>query len=419
MVSSRPQKPRKNPPPVTGGVCQLSIVEHALCPLDKRKSLRNGLRHETSFRYSDTAGKRRTANVRIDCVYGLSPFDEFYLWGLLALTLAQREPASVLEATPHYCLRQLGVIEPGSKGGRSYLLFRQALERLSGVRYRCDAFYDPIRKEHRRVSFGLLGYSLPLNLGSSRAWRIAWDPQFFELAQETAGRKWFDLERYRRLDPATRRLWLLLSKILWRSQTSHMQCVRTLAVDSLGFAASVPLRQLRAKLVRSAEVLVDEGLLSPIGTRPCQFRTPRGNCFVQFRRGPQMNASPSTVRIDSPSREPLAAIGLDEPSIGYVLRTFDESSIRRWVDVTLLAIETKGPTHFKRSAAAFLIDNLKADADHGRTPPDWYVEAQKRERQPPVTRRREPASLSRVAASGESAEAVVRRVLHRPNAAPK
>lgn len=377
------------------------------------------MRHKTSFRYSDAAGKRQQASVRIDCAYGLSPFDEFYLWGLLALTLAQRDSAGELEATPHYCLRQLGVIEPHSKGGRSYLLFRQALERLSGVRYRCDAFYDPIRKEHRRVSFGLLGYSLPLRLDSSRAWRVAWDPQFYELAQETAGRKWFDLERYRRLDPATRRLWLLLSKILWRTETTHPMCVRSLTVDSLGFAASVPLRQLRAKLVRSAEVLVGERLLRPIGPRACQFKSPRGGCFVQFRRGPEMNAPSEMGRIESPLREPLRILGLDESAVSYVLRTFTEPSLRRWTDVTLVALEQKGRGFFRRSAAAFLIDNLQADARSERTPPDWYIDAKKRERQTPVTRPRERASLARIAAPGESGESVVRRLLGRPNASPK
>ena len=88
-MSSEHLESQNKPAPVISGVCQLSLVEHALCPLDRRRALRDGLRHETAFRYSDPTGKRRTATVRIDCAYGLSPFDEFYLWGLLALTMAQ------------------------------------------------------------------------------------------------------------------------------------------------------------------------------------------------------------------------------------------------------------------------------------------------------------------------------------------
>ena len=62
-----------------------------------------------------------------------------------------------------------------------------------------DAFYDPIRGEHRAVSFGFLNYSLPLGEESSRAWRFAWDPIFFELAQATGGALSFDLTLYRQL----------------------------------------------------------------------------------------------------------------------------------------------------------------------------------------------------------------------------
>ena len=412
-VTSRREPSNLGRSPVAAGVCQLSLVEHALCPLDRSKSLRDGLRHHSSFRYTDRQGERRTAKVRIDCAYGLSSSDEFYLWGLLALTLAKPDPSGDLYATPHYCLRQLGVIDSASKGGRSYVLFRQAIERLSGVNYRCDAFYDPLLKEHRRAAFGLLKYSLPRDPDSSRVWRIAWDPQFFEMARETSGRKWFDLQRYRRLDPATRRLWLLLSKVLWRRETSHRFCVSSLAVETLGFAPSVPIRQLRAKVLRSADVLVEEGVLMPLGDAACRFSKPTSKLFVEFRRGPAMNASTPLSRVESPLRDPLLALGFDDNGVRYVLRSFQEASINRWVDVALMAKETKPATFFKRNPAAYLIDNLKADANAGRTPPDWYVAAQKHERDGPITRPRERASLTRLATPGESAESLVRRLLPR------
>ena len=131
------------------GVGQLSLVEHALCPLDSRASLRDNLRHESEYRYTDAKGRIQTARVCVHSPAGLSPGDEFYLWGLLALTFSQPEPSLEFQATPHFCLRKLGLIAADSKGGKSYRLFRDALRRLSAVRYQNERFYDPIRGEHR------------------------------------------------------------------------------------------------------------------------------------------------------------------------------------------------------------------------------------------------------------------------------
>jgi len=89
-----------------------------------------------------------------------SPFRELIRRGsdfnwveaLLALTFSQPEENGELHATPHYCLRSLGLIDQHSRrGGRQYQQFADAIERLSLVRYRNDAFYDPVRTEHRRV----------------------------------------------------------------------------------------------------------------------------------------------------------------------------------------------------------------------------------------------------------------------------
>jgi hypothetical protein len=100
-------------PPPALGIGQLTLVEHALCPLNPRVSLVE-----------------------------------------LALTLSEPEPEIEFCATPHFCLRKLGVIDQFAKrGGRQYRQFTQAIERLSLVRYRNDKFYDPLRGEHRRVSF--------------------------------------------------------------------------------------------------------------------------------------------------------------------------------------------------------------------------------------------------------------------------
>ena len=88
------------------GVGQLSVVEHALCPLDSQRAV--NLVHRTSYRFTDTQRRRQTARVRVFAPLGLLPGDELYLWGLLALTLSQPEPDNSFDATPHWCLRQLG-----------------------------------------------------------------------------------------------------------------------------------------------------------------------------------------------------------------------------------------------------------------------------------------------------------------------
>ncbi|MBC7820423.1 MAG: hypothetical protein IAG10_26360, partial [Planctomycetaceae bacterium] len=74
------------------------------------------------------------------------------------MTCSQPTLEAEFHATPHYCLRELGIIDTDSRGGKNYQLFRQALARLAAVTYQCDRFYDPIRREHADVSFGFLSY---------------------------------------------------------------------------------------------------------------------------------------------------------------------------------------------------------------------------------------------------------------------
>ncbi|HEY1598863.1 MAG TPA: hypothetical protein VGG64_04630 [Pirellulales bacterium] len=61
------------------GLTQLSLVEHALCPLDPQTSLRPNLEHSAEYFFSDRQGNRRKAIVRVLCPHGMSANDEFYL----------------------------------------------------------------------------------------------------------------------------------------------------------------------------------------------------------------------------------------------------------------------------------------------------------------------------------------------------
>jgi len=175
---------RRHPRP-RSGIAQLSLVEHALCALDPALSLVGGYQHQTGYFYTD-ANQRRFAHVTVSAPLGLSSRDEYFLWGLLALTFNQPQPSIEFLATPHYCLKQLGYLEV--KGGKQYAEFRATIKRLAGVYYQCDAFYDPRLQTFQDAGFGFLKYSLPQHDDSSRAWRIVWDPLFFEYVQRTGGK---------------------------------------------------------------------------------------------------------------------------------------------------------------------------------------------------------------------------------------
>lgn len=403
--------------PITG-LSQLSLVEHALCPLDSRGLLDSPLVHETSYRYSDEDGQRLSAGVRVTCARGLSSTDEFYLWGLLALTFAQPSPSPDFYATPHYCLRELGVIDSASKGGKSYRLFRESLGRLAGVRYENDRFFDPARKEHRQVAFGLLGYNLPFDPDSDRAWRIVWDVQFFEFCQATGGRLRFDFEQYRRFDGASRRLMLLLQKVFYRRRESPRFDLRELAVDVLGFSAALPPNKLKRKVARAAAVLREAGLTSGEPTLERRGRT----WSVRFARGPRLAQTPRAFEpIASPLLDPLLRIGLDPADAQRLIRRYKHGQIRLWSDVTLAAVESRGAGFFRKSPAAYLIDNLKAASRGERTPPDWFLATRKREERgetsgaaPPTPRPR--SSLTRAIDSSQDGARVVRSLLDNASA---
>jgi len=363
------------------GVGQLSLVEHALCPLDARASLRENLMFDTSYFFTDSSHHQREARATVFCPLGLSANDEFYLWGLLALTFAQPEPDAELYATPHYVLRQLGVIDTDARrGGRQYDQFREAIERLSAVSYRNDHFYDPVRCEHRRVGFGFLSYSLPLDLKSSRAWRIAWDRIFFEFVEAAGGHMQFDLATYRELDPAARRLFLFVSKVFARRETTPRLDVRHLGEQVLGFSPTLATKLMKAKVARAVMRLVDAGVLAPC---PDLFQKARkGEYSLRLARGFYFARQGPFARKESESAlvDPLLAIGFDGPAVNRLVREYSPRLLREWADITLAAMEQRGPGFFKRSPQAYFVDSVREASAGRRTPPDWWHDMRKAER---------------------------------------
>ena len=366
------------------GIGQLTLAEHSLCPLHAALSLQPNLVHETEFFYMDAGRRLSRGRARVNCPLGLLAGDELYLWGLLGLTLAQPNADGQLYATPHYCLRQLGLIDQNSRrGGRQYRQFAEALERLSVVSYQNDAFYDPVRKEHRKVSFRFLSYSLPLDPASSRVWRLVWDPLFIELVQPIGGHLLFELDAYRGLDPASRRLFLLLSKMFWRRTTTPRFELRHLGVDVLGFSSELADRELRRKLTRCIHRLAE---LDAVEAGDDLFESTHGRCTLRLRRGSFFRRSrgrhTSLSVPHSALFEPLREIGFEQGSIGWLIRTFPVTVLREWVDITLAARERKGEGFFRKSAQAWFVDNVRHAAAGTRTPPDWWQELHREERRP-------------------------------------
>ena len=382
------------------GRAQLSLIEHALCPLDASQSLWPQFCFQTQYFYSDQKQKRKKATVRVGAIDGLSPHDELYLWGLLSLALSQREPTPEFMATPYFCLRKVAAINANKRGGREFKLFREAIRRLAGIRYQNDAFFDPIRAEHRQVSFGLLNYSLPLNDDSSRAWRFAWDPIFFELCHAAGSTLSFDIPLYRSLDCAIRRLYLFLKKIFWRRDVSPELDLRHLAVDVLGFQTALDTKHLKQKVARCIQTLHDQDLLEfPAGcSSPSRLirRHAPGQYRLKLHRGRAFDLSSTrgvSSIVDSPLYDPLRQIGLDDRTIQRITAGYSERQVEQWADITLAARERFGDKFFTVSPQAYFIDNLKEASSKRRSPPDWWLEIRRAERLQEEERNRRKESL--------------------------
>jgi hypothetical protein len=297
--------------------------------------------------------------------------------------LSQPEPEPEFHATPYWCLRQLGIVNASKKGSKEFTQFRQGIGRLAGIRYENDAFYDPIRGEHRQVSFGFLNYSLPLTEHSSRAWRFAWDPIFFELCEANRGALRFDLSVYRDLSPAARRLYLLLKKVFWRNDHSPDLEVRHLAVNILGFSDTLETHTLKKKIARCVAELLDHEIVQlGLGQQrvgDCFVKKAKGVYHLQLHRGSRRDGGTSRIAeiTDSPLYDPLVAIGFDQASIRRILATYPAKLIEQWADITLAAeekklVQTSPPAYFQ-----YYIQKAHAKS---ATPPDWWREMQKEQR---------------------------------------
>ena len=363
---------------IRSGVGQLTLVEHALCPMNSRASLSRDFEHTSTFSFSDKDRKRRSARVRVFCPLGLSPNDELILWGILALTLADESNGGEFHATRHFMMRQLGLIDPNTRrGGRQYTSFTDAIDRLAAVQYFNDNFYDPIRAEHVKANFQFFSYLMPVDVHSSRAWRIVWDPIFFQFAKAARGSLRFHLDVFRELDAASRRLYLFASKILKRSDVTHPIHVDQLATNVLGYDENLEPFAQNARLRECLRRLIRVGILRRSDTK--LYKRSKGKYSVVMAKGALLKKKPVSHAIESPLLGPLYEIGFTPRDAQCVLSKFETRLVREWIDITLARMERFGLSGFSKSPPAYLRYNLNRAAAGTGGPPDWWLGIRKAE----------------------------------------
>lgn len=365
------------------GIAQLSLLETALWPL--QGGVIDGGTFETSYRFT-TEGQQRESRVSVYAPHGLQSIDEYILWGLLGICLSRTQPEPTLLATPYWMIRQLGM----AMGGFQYDQLRASLERLAVVAYQNTAFYNPVTRQHERVTLHFFSSFLPTrgrggDVDTERAWRIEWSPLFFQMCQATGGSLLFDLDLYYELSPAARRLFLKLKDRFWRTKRVFMN-VDDLTIEGLGYSADRPLKKRKYDLTACIRELLDRRIIE-LGrgqTEPKDLFLKRGKGLyvVQFFEGeyfrqPLAGRSQAALRrvSDDPLYQPLKAIGVDEAGIRRLFKQYSRGLIQRWIRITDAAMHEKphGFPGFRSSPAAFLIDGIQ----NHRLPPDWIYAHEK------------------------------------------
>lgn len=346
------------------GMSQVSIVETALSPLDYQPG--TTLKHTSEFVYFTSDRKRHAGQVTVTAPEGLSPTDELILYGLLAITFADRSPVLELTATPHFLSRQLGL----PIGGAHYKRLRESINRLSTVHYRNSAWWDRRRGQHRDVGFHFLSHDLPAeSLAGERSrepWTLVWDPLFFRQMIHSQGFVWFDFETYRALkQPAARRGFLLLQKIFHHRDLSPKFDLRSFAVNQLGYSPTLEMKSIRQKIKKMIEnwqalgVVADDIdpdlFFEKNGPGQWNICLPRGPRF-ENAGNPRPWTRPNNPQ-DHPAYELLQQIGLTHEEIQNVFRQHQDQMI--YVTRAALLSRLPIPTSKRNDPKKHFFDLLK------------------------------------------------------------
>ena len=310
----------------------------------------------------------------------------------------------MLLATPYWMLKHLGL----DTGGSQYVMLKESLVRLTAANYQNTGFYNPETKEREFAAFQFLSILLPTVGGvggvvdNDRCWRIEWNPIFFRFCRASGSNLLFDLDLYRKLTPASRRLFLKLKDRFWRSQRVFLN-VDDLTINGLGFSAERPLKKRKFDLTECLRELLRHNVIS-LGrgqTDPKELFLKRGKgsyvvvlypgdyfrCPLEKRTLRQKNAI-----TDDPLFEPLQKIGVDEAGIRRLFREFSRGVITRWMKITDAAMheQPRGFSGFNVSPAAFLIDGIQ----NHRTPPDWWFAHEKKQEREQWEHRKATSNLT-------------------------
>ena len=386
-TAARPPQRYRLPGIEREGIAQLSLLESALWPLQGGKL--DASRWETSykFRVGDTA---REAKVSVYAPLGLQSIDEYVLWGLLGISLDRPNPEATLLATPYWIIKRLGM----AMGGFQYDQLRASLERIALAGYQNTAFYNPVSQQHERITLHFFSSYLPTKgrggeVAEDRVWRLEWDKHFFEMCKATGGTLLFDLDLYRDLSPASRRLFLKLKDRFWRNKRVFLN-VDDLTINGLGFSKDRPLFKRKYDLTGCIRELLNHGVIElghgQIDPHDLFLRRAKGVYVAVFYEGPYFRQAHServsrrkNAVLDDPLYEPLQKIGVDDAGIRRLFKQFTRANIQRWIKITDSAMHEKpaGFPGFRTSPAAFLIDGVQ----NQRLPPDWIHAHEKRERE--------------------------------------
>jgi hypothetical protein len=277
-------------------------------------------------------------------------------------------------------------------GGFAYDQLRASLERLATVAYQNTGFFNPVTQQHERVTLHFFSSFIPTkgrhgDIATDRVWRIEWDPHFFQLCRATGGSLLFDLDLYRELTPASRRLFLKLKDRFWRSKRVHMN-VDDLTINGLGFSAKRPLFKRKFDLTNCLRELLDHRIIElgrgQSDPQELFLKRSKGCYVVVFYEGEYFRQA-RTERVlrqknaitTDPLYEPLKKIGVANAAINRIFTQRSRALIQKWVRITDAAMHEKpaGFPGFRVSPAAFFIDGVENE----RLPPDWIYAHDKRE----------------------------------------
>jgi hypothetical protein len=221
----------------------------------------------------------------------------------------------------------------------------------------------------------------------------------------------FDLKLYKTLSPAARRLFLLVLKVSYGKRRLPVFELRHLAVDVLGFASTLAVRDMKVKVRKTLEQLEAVGAVQ----NSTITKGDHSRWLIAFERDVSLQhiqrSGTLAAEHDSPVIDGLLTVGFDHGAAARIVQRYSHRLVADWIDITLAARERFGETHFRKSPMAFLLDSLKKAQSGERTPPDWWQQSKRAElrNQKPTVRGQQVLSRLMNEVFGEHSESPAKK----------